>query len=160
MNNNFDELILKRHARGRARTASMGTHVSWGAKGGRECLGGVDGGCERGGTNGRGARGARGPWGVWGRERGGAWAVGRARPRVPTHVGAPRPWAPTAEGRLRARPPLEARTGRARPRATWLVGARTYAPSNGGVHASSEEGINGVTLLISRCQVFSSLLLA
>jgi hypothetical protein len=33
MNNNFDELILKRRARGKARTASMGAHVSWGANG-------------------------------------------------------------------------------------------------------------------------------
>jgi hypothetical protein len=117
MNNNFDELILKRRTRGRARTASIGVHISRGAKGGRESLGGADGG--------RVGRGAR-----------------------------------TAVGRLRARPPLEARMGHARPRATWLVGARTYAPSNGGAHVSSEEGINGVTLLISRCQVFSSLLLA
>jgi hypothetical protein len=64
-----------------------------------------------------------------------------------------------ADGRG-ARTPLEVRTGRAWPRATWVVGVRTYAPSNGGAHVSSEEGINGVTLLISRCQVFSSLFLA
>jgi hypothetical protein len=29
-----------------------------------------------------------------------------------------------------------------------LVGAQSYVPSNGGAHVSSEEGINGVTLLI------------
>jgi hypothetical protein len=56
MNNNFDELILKRRARGRARTASMGAHVLWGAKGGSECLGRR----ERGGANGRRARTAEG----------------------------------------------------------------------------------------------------
>jgi serine/threonine protein kinase len=30
MNNNFDELILKRRARGRARTSSMGVHGGYG----------------------------------------------------------------------------------------------------------------------------------
>jgi hypothetical protein len=107
---------------------------TWGANG----RGGAWG-RERGGVNGRGARGARGARGTWGANGGGAT---------------------TAMGRLRARPPLKAHTGRAQPRATWFVGARTYTPSNGGAHISSEEGINGVTLLISRCQVFSSLLLA
>jgi hypothetical protein len=73
MNNNFDELILKRRARGRARTASMGVHVLWGAKGGRERLGGADGGCERlmgrerGGANSRGEQTAVGRVGRMGR---------------------------------------------------------------------------------------------
>jgi hypothetical protein len=73
MNNNFDELILKRRACGRARTASMGAHVLWGAKGGRECLGGRE-------------WRVRMPHGVqtWGRER----LVGCARPRAPTVKGA------------------------------------------------------------------------
>jgi hypothetical protein len=72
MNNNFHELILKRRARGRAQTASMGAHVSWGAKGGRERLGGADGGREHGGASAVGRVGARG---VMGRVGG-----GRARP--------------------------------------------------------------------------------
>jgi hypothetical protein len=123
VNNNFDELILKRRARGRARMASMGAHVSWGAKGGCERLGGVDGGRERGGANGRGARGARGPWGTWGRERGGAWgrggrtAVGRARPR-----------APTAEGALSRAHPTAVRTYVRAPRWRRVRGAHARGP--------------------------------
>jgi hypothetical protein len=190
MNNNFDELILKRRTRSRARTASMGAHVSWGTKGGRERFGGVDGGrgrggtwgasgrgaqtwgCEqawgrgargaRGGTNvgpwGLGTRGASGPWGAWGRERGGvngrggAWGTyGRGRPR---------PRGDHGNGAPTCAPPVGGVYGARTAAATWFVGARTYAPSNGGAHVSNEEGINGVTLLISRCQVFSSLLLA
>jgi hypothetical protein len=154
MNNNFDELILKRRARVRARTASMGAHVSWGVKGGRERLGGAN-------------VGARGLWGAWGHELRGAWAMGAhsrgARTPEGTHARR-RPSAVGALGRARPRPRgayvRAPHWKRVRPRATWLVEARTYAPSNGGAHASCEEGINGVTLLISRCQVFSSLLLA
>jgi hypothetical protein len=97
-----------------------------------------------GGANGRGTRGVRGPHGPWG-----ANGRGRPRPRGDHGNGAPM-CAPPVGGAY------EARTAAA----TWFVGACTYAPSNGGAHVSSEEGINGVTLLISRCQVFSSLLLA
>jgi hypothetical protein len=121
-------------------------------RGGHERLGGVDGGRkrhmgrERGGANGRGARTAVG-------------RVGRVGRGAQTAEGAHSRGATTATGYIRAHPLLEARMGRVWPRATWFVGARTYAPSNGGAHVSSEEGINGVTLLISRCQLFSSLLL-
>jgi hypothetical protein len=125
MNNNFDELILKRRARGRARTASMGAHVSWGAEGGRERLRGANWGRERGGANGHGVRGSRGPWGAnvgargpWGRVgRGAPTAEGRPRQRG-AYVRAPR-WrrvrgaharGPRGSwGRVRTRPPMEAR---------------------------------------------------
>jgi hypothetical protein len=88
MNNNFDELILKRRARGRARTASMGAHVLWGTKGGRERLGGADGGRECGGMNGRGTRGARGAVGRMGRGvRTAEGAHGRGAPTCAPPVG-------------------------------------------------------------------------
>jgi hypothetical protein len=116
MNNNFDELIFKRRARGRVQTASMGAHVSWGAKGGRERLGGADGG----------RMGRKRPWGANVGARGGAnmgarTAVGRARPRGDHGNGAPM-----------CTPPVGGAYGARTAAATWFVGARTYAPSNGG----------------------------
>jgi hypothetical protein len=116
MNNNFDELILKKRAWGRVRTASMGAH------GGRTSRGTQTGGVHGSrGTHGRGRIRWRGDHGNE---------------------------ACLAERRVRAGPLLEARTGCARPRATWLAGTQTYAPTNGSAHVSSKEGINWVTLLI------------
>jgi hypothetical protein len=90
------------------------------------------------GTSGSGARMAVGARTAEGAHGGRARATeGGTRPRG-DHGNGARP----AKGHIRARPPLEARTGRAQPWATWLAGAQIYVPSSGGVHVSSEEGIN------------------
>jgi hypothetical protein len=128
MNNNFDELILKRRTRGRVRTASMGVHRRRARLVGREQEARTPrGACTAEGAHGEAARTCVGSRATKGNHGNGAYP---------------------AEGRVRTRLPLEARTGRAWRRAMWLAGAQTYVPSNGGAHVSNEEGINGVTLLI------------
>jgi hypothetical protein len=119
MNNNFDELILKRRACGRARTASMGMHVSWGTNVHRVARG-------RGATTATGRARSRDTyvraprwrrvWGAHGCEPRGWWGRNRTCPPMGAHTCAP---------------PIQGASGRARPRATWLVGRKRMHPQMG-----------------------------
>jgi hypothetical protein len=119
MNNNFDELILKRRARGRTRTASMDAHVSWGAKGGRKRLGGH----ERGG----GARMPRGACTAEGTHGEGA----RACVGLPAAEGRPRQRGAPGRGARTCTPPIGSAYGARTAASHVVVGVQTYVPSNG-----------------------------